>query len=245
MFNSSSSPLISKLNFTIERDDDGDAFHAADIQYEGGNDNPFKVEGHAIPEIDGSADVNFKVTYDTQYTPMIFQGKLDVAEGSIRGTWRYADDDTGGRFVCKRSQEFMRFYHVPRANETPAKTRWKFALDSVRYGVKRDLWSKSFFLERFRDRKRYIVLTTRAFHYGKDLDWTEWEELRTFYKTLTTNDMRFYCSIINKSLSTSSIHTFVSSHFFLRLLPDSFLQEHMVRSLWKQTGSRSNHLYGL
>lgn len=211
MFNSSSDPLISKLDFTLEKDLEGNGFHAASIQYEAGNENPFKVEGHADAQVDGFADVNFKVSHDTQYTPMEFKGKLDIAEGSMRGTWMYNDGDPGGAFVCKRSQELLRLYYIPHAEETPAKARWRFALDSVLYGVRRDLWSKSFFLERFRDRKRYIVLATRGFHYGKDLTADEWEELRMFYKSLTTNETRFYCSIINKSLSTSSIHTLVFS----------------------------------
>lgn len=224
MFTSLSSPLISKLNFTVERDIDGDGFHATDLQYEGGNENPFKVQGHAETEVDGFVDVHFKVIYENQYMPMVFTGKLDTIEGSIRGTWVYDNEDPGGRFVCKRSQELLRMYRIPTAKETPAKARWRFALDSVLYSVKRDLPSKSFFLERFRDRKRYIALATRAFHYGKDLNWEEWEELRGFYRTLTTTDFRFYCSIINKTLSTSSIHTFVSSKFSAWELSNIFLQ---------------------
>jgi hypothetical protein len=205
-------PLIPKLEFTIVKGDDEGTIKASGIQYEGGNDNPYTLEGTIAPVVDGFADVGFKITYRVQYIAMLFEGRLDVAEGSIRGTWLYADGDAGGSFVLKRSAELLLFYPSPSVlAESPARTRWRFALDFIRYKVRRDMWSKAFFLDRFRDRKRYTELATRDYHYGKDLDAEQRQQLTLFYRDHTAADLRFYTSIINRNLATTSIHTCVGN----------------------------------
>lgn len=218
MFDSTPLPVMSKLDFTIEKDFDGSGFHASGARYDGADERACRIECQAGAEIDGFVDFKFKAIFQIMSTAVVFDGKLDVAECSIRGSWKLKlDGGPGGQFVCKRSQEFLRLYSIPLPNETPAQTRWKFALDSVRYHVKRDLWSRSFFLERLQNQKRYIALATRAYHFGKDLTPEEAEELQAFFKVFTTNEIRFCASVINKSLSTSSVHTFVFTDFFLNI----------------------------
>ena len=55
-------------------------------------------------------------------------------------------------------------------------------------------------------------LAIREHHYGKNLDSDLQKELRLFYATLSTADIRFYTSLIDHKVQTVTVHPCVQIH---------------------------------
>jgi hypothetical protein len=194
---------------TYSDDDEDDGGNGGDESNAGNKINEVDESGggnegngdNGVNEDDGNVEED-----DDECT--VLKGNLDITEGSIRGEWSEGGDS--GHFVFKRSPESMRFYPSPGAiHLNPARARWNFALEAVRYAVRRDSWSKSFFMDRFSERKRYMYLAIRQFYLGKELDSDLNNELYGYFTRLTTADIRFYTSLIDHKLETETIHLYV------------------------------------
>jgi hypothetical protein len=196
-------------SFTVENENwDGKTFHTLLLECQGRWSWTCVVEGRITIGEDGIPNVCIDVRLpddNSQGYTYVCDGRLDADEGSIRGNWRYNQESFSGEFVFKRSMECMLFYPGPvavRAN--PARARWNFALTAVCNRIKKNLWSTSFFADRFRVRKLYMCLAIRHFHAGTIQDpnllGELWSQLSELYKSLTPADARFYSSLINYDL---------------------------------------------
>jgi hypothetical protein len=203
---------VPKVSFIIERSSDENGIHATGFR--GGARIAFDIRGSAGPEVDGVVPVEFELTYNSYLqVDDHFEGKLDVQKELISGRW--SNWGSGGDFVFKRKAEFIRFYPAPATvKKAPARSRWEFAYNSIRYNIRRELRTMQFFLERFKIRKRYIELATRGFNFGKPLDSNQLHELQKMYTYLDPADTRFYTSLVNLKVATTSANVYVNSHYY-------------------------------
>jgi Vacuolar sorting-associated protein 13, N-terminal len=202
---------IAVCTLTIEHDpEDRNRFHATLLEYFGGFTWNSEFLGDATVESDGITSFHMKESHSSNEVHASLRGKLDEEEESIRGEYGQSNYTELDKFVFKRSQESMRFYPEPAIIQAnPARARWRFALDAIMYRVRRDLRSTSFFMDRSRNRKRYMELAIRKFRLGKTLDSELNNELRMLSTTLTAADARFYTSLIDEKVQTTNIHLYV------------------------------------
>ncbi|KAJ7177914.1 hypothetical protein C8R46DRAFT_1212646 [Mycena filopes] len=80
---------------------------------------------------------------------------------------------------------------------------WAFAIDAVRFNIRRSRWTWSFFKERRDDRERFISLFMQLVVLP---DEDVIEQLSRVNKKFTTADYRFYSSLAMKQLRTKTDH---------------------------------------
>lgn len=161
----------------------------------------YTLQGTVGDVAGGTADVTIRLAYTGDEKSIFFSGKFDVAGDTVQGTWKFSDQRLGGDFVFKRSLQFLRFRSAPELiRKSPALVRWKFALDAVHNHVKKGRWSRSYFLDRFQDRKRYIEVATVRSHQNHAINSANYAGLTGLHQHLSPSDAQFYASIARHEL---------------------------------------------
>jgi hypothetical protein len=161
------------------------------------NRTDFKIAGKArMGMTPGTVTISFKRSFPARYAPQYYTGTWDAATETLSGKFSYEEEPEDpeqmsyGAFVFRRvAPEYMCFVPAPvelEANKPRA--LWAFAIDSVRFDVRRKGWSWSYFKERRDNRKRFIELYIRSTKFGPPMSDEEWEDLSRVKKTLTTSD---------------------------------------------------------
>lgn len=165
------------------------------------------------PEVNGIVTMKFRLKFSSLLPEMNFDGKLDVEEGTIRGTW--TSFDLNGDFIFKREVDLIRYCRPPvlfrgdPAGSCPGRIRWEYAKTLVLYTVRRKLWSKQFILDRLRAKNRYIDLSIRLCHFGKTLTLPERSEIQNLFESLDPADVRLYTSLIKLRILRASTQVYV------------------------------------
>ncbi|KAF9557963.1 hypothetical protein CPC08DRAFT_736574 [Agrocybe pediades] len=90
------------------------------------------------------------------------------------------------------------WYTADRFLEDPVGSRWSFACKAVYHLAQEKLWSRSFFQERFQERRRFVELSTRALIVSigltpqHPLNLAESGELESLRRRLNPSEARFY-----------------------------------------------------
>lgn len=201
------------MSFVLQKGDTGEStFRSSGNQIMGAHVDSYTLEGQMGEDSTGVANVTIRLTYSSDQNPIAFQGKFYVAEGTVEGNWKFAHETLGGDFVFKRSPQYLRFRSSPAViRKSPALVRWKFAMDAVHDRVKKDLWSRSYFMGRFRDRRRYVELGMNRPHHDRhdrpgstnSANFSGWTEL---HQRLSPADVQFYASIVRHDLQQNPVH---------------------------------------
>ncbi|KAJ7771114.1 hypothetical protein DFH07DRAFT_241844 [Mycena maculata] len=174
------------------------------------NTSDFTISGECNAQDVHVVNFTFKQTFSARVSPLYFAGSWDSDSQFLSGTWGDEPDPRthAGVFVFKRTvPEAMCFFPAPpvlRANKSQA--LWLFAIDAVRYGVRRGSWSWSFFKQRADNRKRFIDLYIRATRFGKPLNRSEEEELGLLRKSFSTADSRWFHSLAEHQIHVTTDH---------------------------------------
>jgi hypothetical protein len=160
------------------------------------NRSEFKIDGKAREgATPGTVSISFKRSFPARFPAQYYVGTWDAVTQTLTGTFGLEDpeDSEGtqyGAFVFKRiAPEYMCFSPAPvelEANKPRA--LWTFAIESVRFDIRRKRWSWAFFKERRDNRQRFIELYIRSTKFGPPMGDEEWQELARVKKTLTTAD---------------------------------------------------------
>lgn len=182
------------------------------------NRTDFKVVGqcHAGDE-PGTVVTTFKRIFPAHFPTQHFVGKWDPATDTLSGTVGLEEDAEKhySVFTFKRmSPEHLCFTPAPVELETnKARALWGFAIAAVKYGVRRERWSWSFFKERRDNRRRFIELYMRSSaastRFGTPLSNAEYEEMSRLKKTFSTVDCRWYHSRAGEYHSILDIYLFI------------------------------------
>lgn len=205
---------LPKFSFIIKRNSVENSIDATGAMHIGGYRAAFDLDGYSPPEVNGIVTMNFRLKFSSLLPEMNFDGKLDVEERTIRGTW--TSSDLNGDFVFKREVDLIRYYRPPAlfhgdpSGYRPGRIRWEYAKTWVQYTVRRKLWSKQFFLDRLEAKNRYIDLSIRVYHFGKALTLPEQVEMQTLHRFLDPADVRLYTSLINARILRTSTHMYVN-----------------------------------
>ncbi|KAJ7785322.1 hypothetical protein DFH07DRAFT_976101 [Mycena maculata] len=180
----------------------------------------FKVVGQCrAGDEPGTVSMSFKrtdlgvVTYPTN-AHQYYTGKWDATKNTLTGTFGSQENPAThySVFVFKRTvPEYMCFTPAPVELETnKARALWGFAIAAVRYGVRRDRWSWSFFKERRDHRLRYLELYIRSdaasTRFGQALTDEEEVEFGRLQATFTTATNRFYHSLGEQQIRATIDH---------------------------------------
>ncbi|KAG6867493.1 hypothetical protein C0993_002131, partial [Termitomyces sp. T159_Od127] len=110
----------------------------------------------------------FIVEDEEEGTTRTCTGRLDRASNTITAQWKTSgksgsQDELGEPFILQRTpSNLLRYKYTPQQYaEDPVRSRWAFACSAALHQAQAALWSRRFFEERFRERKRYVELTTR------------------------------------------------------------------------------------
>ncbi|KAJ7498476.1 hypothetical protein FB451DRAFT_1016491 [Mycena latifolia] len=174
------------------------------------NMTDFTISGECnAPNVD-VVNFTFKQTFPARFSPLYFAGSWTSTTESLSGTWGEDSDPRthNGVFIFKRTvPECMCFFPAPPIlKENQSRALWKFAIESVRFGVRRGYWSWSLFKQRADGRKRFIELYIRNTRFGKPLSRKEEEELGVLKKSFTVADSRFYHSIAESQIRVTTDH---------------------------------------
>ncbi|KAK7062151.1 hypothetical protein R3P38DRAFT_2495366 [Favolaschia claudopus] len=173
------------------------------------NATEFSISGQCSAQHLDIVNFTFKRTYTTRFSPVHYAGTWDSSSQALTGSWGGESDPRThtGVFIFKRmAPECMTFFPPPvTLKENSSKALWHFAIDAVRYGVRRGTWSWTFFEQRFETRKRFLELYVRG-TFGTPLNDHEEEELGLIKKSLTAADSRFYHSIADTVISQTTDH---------------------------------------
>jgi len=192
------------ITLTLTPGEGENSLAASGTHYRAADHKIFTVTGKfGTPEEDGKIPVEFKFVYAAIYVGVDLKGKFDPEENSLRGTFKLSSRPVAGDFVFKRSPDFVRFYPSP-SIMTPRKM-WEFAIMAVLDKIRRDSWSPRYLLQRIKDGKKYVELSIRANHYGRDLDADEQQEYSRLFSTLLAGDGRFYACLIETKLAAVPI----------------------------------------
>jgi len=188
-------PANPVITLVLTRGTGENSLAASGTHYRAGFDKTFTVTGKSgTPEEDGKIPVELKFVYAAIWTDAELAGKFDPSEGSLRGTIKFGSGTDTGDFVFKRNPNLVRFYPSP--STVTARKRWQFATAAVLDRIRRDSWSPACILRRIKDGKRYMELSIRQNHYGRNLDSDEEKEYYNLYSSLLVGDARFYASLI-------------------------------------------------
>ncbi|KAJ6561494.1 hypothetical protein DFH09DRAFT_1160085 [Mycena vulgaris] len=174
------------------------------------NMTDFTIAGDCTAQNADVVNFTFKQTFPARFSPLYFAGSWSSVSQSLSGTWGDESDPRthSGVFTFKRTvPECMTFFPAPPVLEAnQSRALWQFAIESVRYGVRRGQWSWSFFKQRADARKRFIELYIRSTRFGKPLNRNEQEELGLLKKSFTVADSRFYHSIAESQIRVTTDH---------------------------------------
>ena len=198
-----SNPLIT---LTLTRGEGENTITASGTHYRGGYYKTFTVTGKSgAPEEDGTIPVDLKFVYVAIWLDAELTGKFDPEEKSLRGTLKLGSGltVTTGDFVFKRNPDFVRFYPSP--STVTARKRWEFATKAVLDKIRRHSWSPTYILQRIKDGKKYMEMSIRQNHFGRDLNADEEKEYYQLFTGLLAGDARFYASLITIKLAAVPI----------------------------------------
>ncbi|KAJ7639351.1 hypothetical protein FB45DRAFT_1024083 [Roridomyces roridus] len=174
------------------------------------NMSDFTISGECITHDEHIVTFSFKQTFPSRFTAVYFSGSWTSETECLSGTWGEESNARThpGVFIFRRTApEAMCFFPAPTAlRKNKSRALWSFAIEAVRYGVRRDGWAWSFFQQRADKRKRFIELYIRNTRFGKPLDDTEQEELREILKLTAAADSRFLHSLAEKQIRMTADH---------------------------------------
>jgi hypothetical protein len=115
------------------------------------NGTDFKIAGKArMGTTPGTVAISFKRSFPARYPPQHFTGTWDAVTETLSGKFSYEEPEdseqaSGGVFVFRRiAPEYMCFAPAPVELEVnKPHVLWAFAIDSVRFDVRRKGWSWS------------------------------------------------------------------------------------------------------
>ncbi|KAJ6610468.1 hypothetical protein B0H10DRAFT_411247 [Mycena sp. CBHHK59/15] len=176
------------------------------------NVTDFTVTGECRPgDTPGVLVVSFKRMFPARFPTQYYTGTWTAATDVLQGTVGMEQDPAThySTFVYRRTApEHLIFAPAPVELSTNwASAMWRYAIAAVRYGVRRNRWSWSYFKERRDNRRRFIELYIRSTRFGPPMTNPEWEELAQVKKTLTTADSRFYHSLAEQQIRATTDHT--------------------------------------
>ncbi|KAJ7913942.1 hypothetical protein B0H13DRAFT_1612003 [Mycena leptocephala] len=170
----------------------------------------FKIDGEGrVGDEPGTVSISFKRSFPRHSSPQYYTGTWTAATETLTGTIGFSQDPAThmGLFVFKRiAPEYTCF--TPRPVELQSnkpRALWIFAIAAVRFDVRRNRWSWSYFKERRDARRRFIELYIRS-SFGPPMTSSEREEWGRLLKTLTTADRRFYHSLGERKIRATTDH---------------------------------------
>lgn len=169
-------------------------------------------------------DFTFIVEDEEEGTTRTCAGRLDNASNIITARWKTAgksggQDEHGEPFILQRTPpNLLRYKYTPQQHaEDPVRSRWAFACSAALHQAQAALWSRRFFEERFRERKRYVELTTRDLIVQMGLTpqvpLTQGErgELEYLRQELDPSEARFYQALSDFEIQKLPWHPYVCS----------------------------------
>ncbi|KAF7294308.1 hypothetical protein HMN09_01159800 [Mycena chlorophos] len=174
------------------------------------NMSDFTIAGECTQQNVDIINFKFKQSFPTRYATLYFSGSWHNDTQSLTGTWGEESDARThpGVFLFKRTQpECMTFFPAPaELNVNTSRALWKYAIQAIRYGVRRNHWSWLFFEERATRRKRFTELYIRDTRFGRPLSRVEKDELGLLKKSFTVADSRFFHSIAEREIRHTTDH---------------------------------------
>ncbi|KAJ6481736.1 hypothetical protein C8R45DRAFT_1002875 [Mycena sanguinolenta] len=175
----------------------------------------FKVEGeYRAGDEPGTASITFKRSFAARFSAQRFVGKWTAATETLTGTVGYDDEPENqpGAFIFTRNitPEHMCFSPAPvQLQNNKARALWAFAIDAVKFDVRRSQWAWSYFKERRDRRQRFMELYIRSAGsttFGAPITEEERSELARIRKSMTTADSRFYHSLAEQRIRATTQH---------------------------------------
>ncbi|KAF7332467.1 hypothetical protein MKEN_00128800 [Mycena kentingensis (nom. inval.)] len=174
------------------------------------NMSDFSITGECAQHNIETISFKFKQTFPARYAPLYFSGSWNSDTEALEGTWGEESDARthAGVFLFKRTvPESMTFFPAPAELKiNPSRALWRFAIEAVRYGVRKDAWSWAFFEQRAERRRRFTELYVRNTRFGKPLTRAEETELGLLKKAFTVADSRFFHSIAERQIRLTTDH---------------------------------------
>ncbi|KAF7366517.1 hypothetical protein MSAN_00909000 [Mycena sanguinolenta] len=183
------------------------------------NKMDFKIAGeYRAGDEPGTASITFKRTFAARFSAQRFIGKWTAATETLTGTIGFDDEPENqpGAFVFKRNvtPEHMCFSPAPVQLQTnKARALWAFAIDAVKFDIRRNRWAWSYFKERRDRRLRFMELYIRSggsTTFGAPITDEEYHELARIRKSMTTADSRFYHSLAEQHIRATTKHFDIS-----------------------------------
>ncbi|KAJ7597218.1 hypothetical protein C8J56DRAFT_1021519 [Mycena floridula] len=170
----------------------------------------FTVSGECYSVLGTPNVVNFvlKMTFPAPHVSQHLKGSMNESTQSLTGVWWTDKEKSQGVFLYKRmAPEMLCFYPSPTAlKANKASSLWQFAIQAVRFCIRRKNLSWPFFQERGEHRRRFIHLYIRNTKFGRPLDDGELEELRTHFKSVTHADLLFFISLAKLQVRKTIVH---------------------------------------
>ena len=167
---------------------------------------------------DGWKTVQFIKSYDRKmYGEMVswnYRGILDVESSTIEGDWWGDNTDVCGTFRIGRSPAFAHEFRYSKQEfvDSPARARWKFALEAIIHLVRQQMWSWAYFAHRRSLRKRFLELyrrreLTNSWYLPEEtLSEEQTTELVGLERNLPPADARMYHSLGQVEIRTLCVH---------------------------------------
>lgn len=154
--------------------------------------------------------VKFSIQYSQEFRPKYFSGYLR-SDGALVGSQGWAEDYTTHqyRFILRRTPPDIMCRRPSPVEFRLKKARalWTFACAAVRYQVRKERWSWSFFAERRDTRLSLIKFDIRNYTaFGRPLDSDERAEWTLRRGAITALDATFYRLVRDKQLRTIPAH---------------------------------------
>lgn len=160
----------------------------------------------------GTIELKFKISsVDTTYSPPFYLNScFDSERNTLTGVWGTSEIQTSlgkTKFHRISPHHLTAYPSIKDLTDTKPRALWKFAIAAVTSDIRREYWSWSYFLQRRLDRITRISLTIRYNHFGTPLEIEEINNLNAVTKRLTSADVCFYESIVNRIRADTCIHT--------------------------------------
>ena len=170
-----------------------------------------KISGSWSKGESGTIELRFKISsFDTTYSPFYLNNCFDSGRNTLTGVWGTSEMETSSgktKFHRVSPHHLTAYPSIKDLTDSKPRALWKFAIAAVKSDIRREHWSWSYFSQRRLDRITTISLTIRYNHFGTPLGKEEIDNLNAVTKRLTSADVCFYGSIVNRIRADTWIHT--------------------------------------
>jgi len=165
----------------------------------------FNLEGR-ITHARTGYNLEFSIVDDEDESSKTATGCLDTSTETLTLCWsdRRKKDNPEEIYyqpiqMRKTPPSLLRYrYNARQFDEDPIRSRWAFACNAALHQAQERLWSRRFFEARFKERKRFVSLSTRSLIVGmgltpqNPLNALEKGELEYLRRDMNPSEARFY-----------------------------------------------------